>query len=319
MKKLLLLTSLIGLSAAVWAEDPSAVDQMHEAMIHSLANTEYYDEYHKGDPNAHRISTTDNLAGEAEYMRDMAGHIFDKGSTPMHKENWKEGNPNWNPEYYYIVNPKTGEKVIMKNPAYRPEAEQSMDDMFMDAIGGDAAVNASNNSNYQGDYQTEVGGRTEREGFDLELAKQAAKNANKQAAADQHYRDIQEGNTFWQKVGRAAAQGMAQMAADFPEKYAEFQKQQAEKKRAIDAYNAQVDAYNKAQWQNYYNQVNAQNSGSSSGGSSYSRPAAPQLSPAQQCEQRCRNTGSPHLHHRGSHYSGGVCQCDVCDDRIQKC
>ena len=339
MRKILLISSALLAAGLVWAEQQTAMNQLHDIYAMSLANTYYFDEYYQMISNRHGVSDFDKLVGEAELLRWGAG-TFDVGTMPgWHFFNVDEGDPlnvgiyKVHPvnskDYIHMVNPHAHKPMpkLEEDPNYVDTEGMSVDDMFLQALGGDAALDASANSNYQGNYQTGVGGRTEQEGFDLELAKQIAKNANKQAAADEEYRRLNANNGagdgggggFWANIGKAFMQSMADMAANFPAEYEKFQQQQAQKKKAIAAYNAQVDAYNRAQWENYYNQVNAQNSGySSGGGSTYSAPR-PQLSPAQQCEQRCRNTGSVHLHHRGSHWDGRICQCDVCDDRIQRC
>ena len=343
MKRLLLVSCALLVGGLAWA-DKTALEQVHDVYSGTLANMYYFDEYYQKYANRHGVSDFDNLTGEIELLRWGASY-FDTGMVGDINTKWTwynleagnplnigiyEINPIGMPEKHIdMVNPTSYEMEDLKyDPNYVDTEGMSVDDMFLMAIGGDEAVNASVNSNYQGDYKTAVGGRTEQEGFDLELAKQIAKNANKQAAADEEYRRMNASNTggsnggggFWATLGKNFMMGLANMAANLPAEYARFQQEQAEKQRAIDAYNAQVDAYNKAQWQNYYNQVNAQNSGYSGGGSSsYSRPVQPQLTPAQRCELSCRNTGSPHLHHRGSHYSDGVCQCDVCDDRLTRC
>ena len=323
-----------------WAR--TAVDQVHDIYANTLANTYYFDEYYQKYANRHGVSDFDNLMGEIELLR-WGSSYFDTGTMNGLHQKWyfsglEEGNPLnigtyiihpvGSEKYMDVINPTSYDPLpdLEYDPNYVDTEGMSVDDMFLMAIGGDEAVKASANSNYQGDYKTAVGGRTEQEGFDLELAKQIAKNANKQAAADEQYRRMNSGGSgggesggFWATLGKNFMMGLANMAANLPAEYARFEQEQAAKRKAIAEYNAQVDAYNNAQWENYYNQVNAQDSGYSGGGSSYSRPAQPQLTPAQRCELSCRNTGSPHIHHRGSHWDGQVCQCDVCDDRLQRC
>ena len=342
MKKILLISGLLLAVGLSWAYGPeqTALNQVHDVYAEMLANSLYFDEYFHKFENRHGLSDFDKLWGEAELLRWSAGAPFVQNMSGVWQFTNMDDNP-LNVEYYHkypvsdpsyrmiMTNPH-GKKMqdLEYDPNYVDTEGMSVDDMFLMAIGGDEAVKASANSNYQGNYQTGVGGRTEQEGFDLELAKQIAKNANRQAAADEKYRQMNSGGShggggesggFWATLGKNFMMGLANMAANLPAEYARFEQEQAQKRKAIAEYNAQVDAYNRAQWENYYNQVNAQNSYSGGGGSSYSRPAAPQISPAQRCEQSCRNTGSIHLHHRGSHWDGRVCQCDVCDDRLQRC
>ena len=339
MRKLLLIVSVLLATGFVWAEQQTAMNQLHDIYAMSLANTYYFDEYYQMISNRHGLSDFDKLVGEAELLR-WGASTFDIGTMPgWHFFNVDEGDPlnvgiyKVHPvnskDYIHMVNPHAHKPLpkLENDPNYVDTDGMSVDDMFLQALGGEEAVKASVNSNYQGNYKTDVGGRTEQQGFDLELAKQIAKNANKQAAADEEYRRLNSNNAggnaggggFWANIGKAFMQGMADMAANFPAEYEKFQQQQAQKKKAIAAYNAQVDAYNKAQWQNYYNQVNAQDSGYSGGGYSAPRPAAPQLTPNQRCQQQCRNTGSVHLHYRGAHWDGMGCVCEICDDRIQRC
>lgn len=146
MKKYLFIFALLLAAGFSLAEDNSAVNQMHNAMVQSLANTEYYDEIYKGVPNAHGVATRENLTGEAELLRQGMGAPFVNnqggkylnGATPANVKN-----------YYAHPANDPSKTVVMKSPVEVPhvgEKNPSGDDidaMMLNALGGQKAISAS--------------------------------------------------------------------------------------------------------------------------------------------------------------------------------
>ena len=141
MNKYILVPVAFCLTVNVFAQNrPSAVDQMHNAMTQSLANTEYYDEAHQNIPNAHGVATRDNLTGEAELLRQGIGAPFvenkggkySKGASPTQVRNYithSTADPN-----HEIVMPSPVEIPPVSAPV--SISDDDADDMFMNALGG---------------------------------------------------------------------------------------------------------------------------------------------------------------------------------------
>jgi len=231
MKKYFLLLAVLCLSISVFAQrnKPSAVDQMHNAVTQSLANTEYYDEAHKNVPNAHGVATRENLTGEAELLRQGIGAPFveNKGG------NYSKGaNPGKVKVYLTHSTADPNNTIAMESPVKSPEASapvdvsaDDIDAMMLNALGGDAAIKASQNSNYQGNYATSVGQKQEQ---NFDMSAQIADAAQKQAAAKKAYEQQQkqaqqnaqrnnsseEDPSFWGKLGKTFVQGLANVAIE---------------------------------------------------------------------------------------------------------
>ena len=225
MKKYLFIFALLLAAGFSLAEDNSAVNQMHNAMVQSLANTEYYDEIYKGVPNAHGVATKENLTGEAELLRQGMGAPFVNnqggkylnGATPANVKNY----------YAHPANDPSS-TIVMKSPVEVPKVGEKnpnaddIDAMMLNALGGQQAISASQNSNYQGSYETAVGQKTE-QSFDM--SDKIADITKKQAAADRQYAALNANNNkaktedddepgFWGKLGKIAAQGLVNTAIE---------------------------------------------------------------------------------------------------------
>lgn len=226
MKKYFLLLAVLCLSISVFAQSSqsSAAAQMHNAMTQSLANTEYYDEAHKNMPNAHGVATRENLTGEAELLRQGIGAPFveNKGGT------FSSGSSSKQVKVYHAhsaADPNT--TISMESPVRIPPisdpvavSTDDIDDMMLSALGGDEAIKASQNSNYQGNYETAVGQKQER---NFDISAQIADATQKQAAATKAYQEQQaqqnarrnnssdddEEPGFWGKIGKTLGQGLA--------------------------------------------------------------------------------------------------------------
>ena len=230
MKKYLLILAICCLSITVFAQSnnqPSAAAQMHNAMTQSLANTEYYDEAHKNVPNAHGVATKDNLTGEAELLRQGIGAPFveNKGGK------YSAGGTATNVKNYLTHSTADPNNVIvMESPVKVPPvsepisvSDDDIDAMMMGALGGDAAIKESQNSNYQGNYETAVGQKEEQK-FDMsaQIATASEKQAAAQKAYEQQQRQAQQNQNnssdkepgFWGKIGKIAAQGLANTAIE---------------------------------------------------------------------------------------------------------
>ena len=220
MKKYILFLPFLFAAAFVFAKDPSATKQMHNTMVQTLGNTEYYDEVYKGVPNAHGVDTRENLTGEAELLRQGMGAPFTNNSGG----NYLEGGTPTNVKNYYahpVNNPS--QNIVMKTPVNVPPVsapvdvsdEDDIDAMMLNALGGQKAIKASQDSNYQGNYNTAVG-QKEEQNFDM--SEKIAQTQKKQAAADRQYAALnahnnsskaeQEEPGFWGKLGKIAAQGL---------------------------------------------------------------------------------------------------------------
>ena len=231
MKKYLLTCFVICLSTSLFAQNnrqPSAAEQMHNAMTQSLANTEYYDEAHKNVPNAHGVATKENLTGEAELLRQGIGAPFvnNKGGTFS-----KGADPAKVKTYITHSTADPNNIIVMDSPVKIPPvsepvsvSDDDIDAMMMNALGGDSAIKASQNSDYQGDYETAVG---QKEEHNFDISSQVAVAAQKQAAAtkayEQQQRQAQQNNNsksakqepgFWGKLGAIAVQGLANVAIE---------------------------------------------------------------------------------------------------------
>ena len=236
MRKLLVILFLFCSVCAFAQNKPSAVDQMHNAMTQSLANTEYYDEAHQNIPNAHGVATRENLTGEAELLRQGIGAPFvenkggrySKGATPTQVRNYithSTADPN-----HEIVMPSTVEIPPVSAPVLVGDDEA--DDMFLDALGG-----ASKANSYKGDYETAVGKQQERNfdmseqlsqaavkqdqanakfANDVAIAKQKqAEEAQRQAQQQQQgYQSEKKEPGFWGKLGKIAMQGMVNVGIE---------------------------------------------------------------------------------------------------------
>lgn len=220
--------TLFCLTASVFAQNsqqPSATAQMHNAMTQSLANTEYYDEAHKNIPNAHGVATRENLTGEAELLRQGIGAPFveNKGGTYS-----KGGNAANVRNYVAHSTADPNNEIIMASPVKVPPVsdpvsvsdEDDIDAMMLSALGGDKAIKASQNSNYQDNYVIAVG-QKEEEKFDM--SDKIAAATQKQAAADKKYAALNANNNssgekeesgFWGKLGKTLGQGLANIAIE---------------------------------------------------------------------------------------------------------
>ena len=201
--------------------------QMHEANIEGLKNTEYYDEYYKNNPKAQ-----DTLE-KAETMRSNASAVFD---SPSDLQRTGGGKISTQVVPGYNVNVKSeGRQVQMITPAGNippvsepvPVSDDDIDAMLMGAVGGDATIKASQNSNYQGNYKTAVG-QKEEQNFDISA--QVASAAKKEEAAKKEYEQQQQRQAnqnnnssqghskqepgFWGKLGAIALQGLANTAIE---------------------------------------------------------------------------------------------------------
>ena len=235
MKRFILALAVFSLSASVFAQNSqsSAAAQMHNAMTQSLANTEYYDEAHKNIPNAHGVATKENLTGEAELLRQGIGAPFvnNKGGTYSH------GASSANVKVYLTHSTADPNNVIvMDSPVRVPPvsepvsvSDDDIDAMMMSALGGEEAIKASQNSGYQGNYETAVGQKQEQ---NFDMSAQIASASRKQAAAIKQYEEDQkrlqqqssnnsqrptkqEPDSFWGKLGKTLGQGLANTAIEF--------------------------------------------------------------------------------------------------------
>ena len=224
MKKYILFSAAFCLTVNVFAQNkPSAVDQMHNAMTQSLANTEYYDEAHQNIPNAHGVATRENLTGEAELLRQGIGAPFvenkggkySKGATPTQVRNYI-AHPTANPNH----------EIVMRSPVEIPPVsdpvsvsdDDDIDAMMLNALGGDKAIKDSRNSNYQGNYDVGVGQKEEQK---FDMSDKIANATQKQAAADRQYAAQNANNNreseepgFWGKLGKIALQGMVNVGIE---------------------------------------------------------------------------------------------------------
>ena len=227
MKKYFLTFGFLCLVVFLGAQKNSAIVQMHEANIEGLKNTEYYDEYYKNNPKAQ-----DTLE-KAETMRSNASAVFD---SPSDLQRTGGGKISTQVVPGYNVNVKSeGRQVQMITPAGNipPVSEpvsvsaDDIDAMMMGAIGGEATIKASQNSNYQGSYETAVG-QKEEQNFDISA--QVASAAKKDEAAKKEYEQQQQRQAqqssnsanrpakqepgFWGKLGAIALQGLANTAIE---------------------------------------------------------------------------------------------------------
>ena len=217
-------------AANVFAQSnaPSAVDQMHNAMTQSLANTEYYDEAHKNMPNAHGVATRENLTGEAELLRQGIGGPFVENKGGKYSKVLTPGTAK-----VYIAHPTAApnETIVMESPVSIPPVsdpvvvsdDDDIDAMMLSALGGESAIKASQNSNYQDNYEIAVG-QKEEQNFDM--SEKIAAATQKQAEADKKYAALNaqnntskgskgEPDTFWGKLGKTLGQGLANTAIEF--------------------------------------------------------------------------------------------------------
>lgn len=227
MKKYFLFLAAFCLSISVFAQrnTPSAVDQMHNAMTQSLANTEYYDEAHKNMPNAHGVATKENLTGEAELLRQGIGAPFVENKGGKYSKVTKPGEVK---AYIAHSTADPNNTIVMESPVTIPPvsdpvdvSDDDIDAMMMGALGGDAAIKASQNSNYQGNYETAVGQKQE-QSFDM--SDKIAAATKKQAAADRQYAALNANNNkakddddepgFWGQLGKTFIQGLANVAIE---------------------------------------------------------------------------------------------------------
>ena len=228
MRKYFLFLAVLCLSISAFAQNtPSAVDQMHNAMTQSLANTEYYDEAHKNVPNAHGVATRENLTGEAELLRQGIGAPFVENKGGKYSKVLTPGTAK-----AYIAHPTAApnEAIVMESPVRIPEvsapvavSDDDIDDMMLSALGGDSAIKASQNSNYQGNYETAVGQKQER---NFDMSAQIANATQKQAAATRAYEQQQAQQNarrnssdddepgFWGQLGKTFMQGLANVAIE---------------------------------------------------------------------------------------------------------
>lgn len=200
---------------------------MHNAMVQSLANTEYYDEIYKGVPNAHGVATRENLTGEAELLRQGIGAPFVENKGGKYSKVLTPGTAK-----AYIAHPTAApnEAIVMESPVRIPEvsapvavSDDDIDDMMLSALGGDSAIKASQNSNYQGNYETAVGQKQER---NFDMSAQIADATQKQAAATRAYEQQQAQQNarrnssdddepgFWGQLGKTFMQGLANVAIE---------------------------------------------------------------------------------------------------------
>ncbi len=234
MKKYFLVAVVFCLSASVFAQNkqqPSAADQMHNTITQSLANTEYYDEAHKNVPNAHGVATKDNLTGEAELLRQGIGAPFVENKGGHYSKDANAGNVK---VYVTHSTADPNNVVVLDSPVNIPPVSEpvsvsadDIDAMMMGAIGGEAAIKASQNSNYQGSYETAVG-QKEEQNFDISA--QVASAAKKEEASKKEYEQQQQRQSqqssnsanrpakqepsFWGKLGAVALQGLANTAIE---------------------------------------------------------------------------------------------------------
>ena len=224
MKKCILVLAISCLAVNVFAQNkPSATDQMHNAMVQSLANTEYYDEAHQNVPNAHGVATRENLTGEAELLRQGIGAPFvenkggkyTKGATPTQVRNYithSTADPN-----HTIVMPSPVEIPPVSDPVSVSD-DDDIDAMMLNALGGDKAIKASRNSDYQGNYDVAVGQKEEQK---FDMSGKIAAATQKQAAADRQYAAQNANNNseseepgFWGQLGKIALQGMVNVGIE---------------------------------------------------------------------------------------------------------
>lgn len=212
------------LAVNVFAQNkPSATDQMHNAMVQSLANTEYYDEAHQNVPNAHGVATRENLTGEAELLRQGIGAPFvenkggkyTKGATPTQVRNYithSTADPN-----HTIVMPSPVEIPPVSDPVSVSD-DDDIDAMMLNALGGDEAIKASRNSDYQGNYDVAVGQKEEQK---FDMSGKIAAATQKQAVADKQYAAQNANNNreseepgFWGNLGKTFMQGMVNVGIE---------------------------------------------------------------------------------------------------------
>ena len=226
MKKYFLFLAVLCLSISVFAQrnTPSAVDQMHNAMTQSLANTEYYDEAHKNMPNAHGVATKENLTGEAELLRQGIGAPFVENKGGKYSKVTKPGEVK---AYIAHSTADPNNTIVMESPVSIPPvsdpvsvSDDDIDNMMLSALGGDSAIKASQNSNYQGNYETAVGQKTEQ---NFDMSDKIAAATKKQAAADRQYAALNANNKakseddepgFWGQLGKTFMQGLANVAIE---------------------------------------------------------------------------------------------------------
>ena len=224
MRKYILVLTLLCCAGIVFAEDPSATKQMHNAMVQTLANTEHYDEFYQNVPNAHGVATKDNLTGEAELLRQGMGAPFTNNSGG---EYIGGGTPTNIKHYYAHPTNDPGHTIVMDTPVKVPPVsdpvvvsdDDDIDAMMLSALGGDNAIKASQNSNYQDNYEIAVG-QKEEQNFDM--SDKIAAATQKQAAADKKYAALNANNNsekeepgFWGKLGKTLGQGLANTAIEF--------------------------------------------------------------------------------------------------------
>lgn len=231
MKKTYLFLIVFCFAANVFAQNntqPSATAQMHNAMTQSLANTEYYDEAHKNVPNAHGVATRENLTGEAELLRQGIGAPFVENKGGKYSQGASATNVR---NYIAHSTADPNNEIIMVSPVKVPPVsdpvvvsdDDDIDAMMLSALGGDSAIKASQNSNYQDNYEIAVG-QKEEQNFDM--SDKIAAATKKQAAADRQYAALNANNkartddddddepSFWGKIGKTFMQGLANVAIE---------------------------------------------------------------------------------------------------------